>query len=60
MIGEHPLSPWEKVAIIFLGGSLIGLTLLLVVCSVCPTCLFYRLLNPGMIYEIFQGFLLDI
>jgi len=39
------LTPWEKLAIILLGGGLIGISLLLVVCFVCPTCLFYRIFN---------------
>ena len=38
MIGDHPLTPWEKLSIIFLGGGVVSFTLLLVVCFVCPTC----------------------
>ena len=44
---DHPLTPWEKIAIIFVGGSIAGLTLLVVVCLVCPTCFFYRILNKS-------------
>ena len=44
---DHPLTPWEKIAIIFVGGSIAGITLLVVVCLVCPTCFFYRILNKS-------------
>ena len=44
---DHLLTPWEKIAIIFVGGSIAGLTLLVVVCLVCPTCFFYRILNKS-------------
>ena len=44
---DYPLTPWEKISIMFIGGSVAGLTLLVVVCFVCPTCLFYRILNKS-------------
>ena len=47
MIGDHPLTPWEKLSIIFLGGGVVSFTLLLVVCFVCPTCLVFKILNRG-------------
>ena len=47
MIGDHPLTPWEKLSIIFLGGGVVSFTLLLVVCFVCPTCLIFKILNRG-------------
>ena len=59
---DHPLTPWEKIAIIFVGGSIAGLTLLVVVCLVCPTCFFYRILNKSkylcncFIFVLFHSF----
>ena len=47
MIGDHPLTPWEKLSIIFLGGGVVSFTLLLVVCFVCPTCLIFKTFNRG-------------
>ena len=44
---DHPLTPWEKISIMFVGASIAGITLLVVVCLVCPTCLFYRILNKS-------------
>ena len=49
MISDHPLTPWEKLSIIFLGGGVVSFTLLLVVCFVCPTCLIFKTFNRGKV-----------
>ncbi len=42
-----PLSPWQKVGIMAAGALVIGLTVLFVVCLVCPGCLFYAAFLKG-------------
>jgi hypothetical protein len=48
LLGDHPLTAWEKIAIIFTGGALICVSLLLVVCIVVPTCCVHKILHKGI------------
>jgi len=51
VIGDHPLTPWEKIAIIFLGGSIVMITMLIVACIVFPTCALFKWLNRDEIKQ---------
>ena len=51
VIGDHPLTPWEKIAIIFLGGSIVMITMLIVACIVFPTCALFKWLNRGKFFS---------
>ena len=53
VIGDHPLTPWEKIAIIFLGGSIVMITMLIVACVVFPTCALFKWLNRGKLNLLF-------
>ena len=53
VIGDHPLTPWEKIAIIFLGGSIVMITMLIVACIVFPTCALFKWLNRGKFFETY-------
>ena len=49
IIGDHPLTPWEKIAILVLGGAIVMVTMLIVACIVFPTCILFKWLNKGEI-----------
>ena len=53
VIGDHPLTPWEKIAIIFLGGSIVMITMLIVACIVFPTCALFKWLNRGKFFKTY-------
>ena len=58
VIGDHPLTPWEKIAIIFLGGSIVMITMLIVACVVFPTCALFKWLNRGKFFKTFYLFII--
>ena len=46
------LTAWDKLGIMSLGGLVVGLTVLIVVCAVGPGCCLHRIINRAGIIQL--------